>query len=196
MYKIIGDIGFMRVISGSARGTKLYTLDGENTRPTLDRVKEALFNIIQFKLEDSNVLDLFAGSGSLGIEALSRGANYCVFCDSSHEASMIVKKNLEKTRFIDSSKLYNLKFDKALNKILDDKLKFDVVFLDPPYKTDYIQKSLELIIKYELLNDDAILILETDDKDRILKEIENIELDICDVRKYGRVSLIFLKRKG
>ena len=119
-----------------------------------------------------------------------------MFCDNSHEASMIIKKNLEKTRFTDVSKLYNLKFEKALNEISNEGFKFDLIFLDPPYKTDYIQKSLELIIKYELLNDDAILILETDNQDRILKEIEKIQLDVRDVRKYGRVSLIFLKRKG
>lgn len=196
MYKIIGDSGFMRVISGMARGTKLYTLEGSNTRPTLDRVKEALFNIIQYDLEGSYILDLFAGSGSLGIESLSRKAKFCTFCDNSYEAVSIIKKNIEKTRFNDLSKVYNMAYDKALLKMKDDDLKFDIVFLDPPYETDYIQKSLELIIKYELLNDDAILILETDNQDRILKEIEKIQLDVRDVRKYGRVSLIFLKRKG
>ena len=196
MYKIIGDSGFMRVISGMARGTKLYTLEGSNTRPTLDRVKEALFNIIQYDLENSNILDLFAGSGSLGIEALSRKAKFCAFCDNSYEATTIIKKNIEKTRFNDLSKIYNMAYDKALLKMKNENLKYDIVFLDPPYETDYIQKSLELIIKYELLNDDAILILETDNQDRILKEIEKIQLDVRDVRKYGRVSLIFLKRKG
>lgn len=186
----------MRVISGMARGTKLYTLEGSNTRPTLDRVKEALFNIIQYDLEGSYILDLFAGSGSLGIESLSRKAKFCAFCDNSYEAVSIIKKNIEKTRFNDLSKVYNMAYDKALLKMKNDDLKFDIVFLDPPYETDYIQKSLELIIKYELLNDDAILILETDNQDRILKEIEKIQLDVRDVRKYGRVSLIFLKRKG
>ena len=186
----------MRVVSGMARGTKLYTLEGSNTRPTLDRVKEALFNIIQYDLENSNILDLFAGSGSLGIEALSRKAKFCAFCDNSYEATTIIKKNIEKTRFNDLSKIYNMAYDKALLKMKNENLKYDIVFLDPPYETDYIQKSLELIIKYELLNDDAILILETDDQDRILNELENIQLDIRDVRKYGRVSLIFLKRKG
>lgn len=186
----------MRVISGSARGTKLYSLEGENTRPTLDRVKEALFNIIQFKLIDSDILDLFAGSGSLGIESLSRGAKHVTFCDSSREASMIVEKNLEKTRFKESSRLYNLKFEKALDKMKLEDVKFDVVFLDPPYKTNYIKEALELILEYKLLKEDAILILETDEEERITKQIENIDLDIYDVRKYGRVSLIFLKRKG
>ncbi len=88
----------MRVISGSARGTKLQTLEGDNTRPTLDRVKEALFNIIQNYVRDAYVLDLFSGSGALGIETLSRGAKYCVLCDESSDAIRIIKNNLEKTR--------------------------------------------------------------------------------------------------
>jgi len=186
----------MRVISGKARGCKLYTLEGENTRPTLDRVKEALFSKIQMKLEDANVLDLFSGSGALGIESLSRGAKFAVFCDISHEASMIVKRNLEKTRFQDVSKLYETKFENTLEKLKNEKIKFDVVFLDPPYKTDYIKRALELIMEYDLLNRDAIAILETDEQDRIIKEIENIDLDIFDIKRYGRVSLIFVERKG
>ena len=89
----------MRVISGSARGTNLQSLEGNITRPTLDRVKEALFNIIQTRIQDAKVLDLFAGSGALGIESLSRGAHSCVFCDKSYDAIKIIKKNVEKTRF-------------------------------------------------------------------------------------------------
>ena len=88
----------MRVISGIAKGTRLETLEGNSTRPTLDRVKEALFNIIQYDLEGSYILDLFAGSGSLGIESLSRKAKFCAFCDNSYEAVSIIKKNIEKTR--------------------------------------------------------------------------------------------------
>lgn len=186
----------MRVISGKARGSKLYTLDGENTRPTLDRVKEALFSKIQMKLEDANVLDLFSGSGALGIESLSRGAKFAVFCDNSHEASMIVKRNLEKTKFQDVSKLYVTKFEIALEKLKAEKIKFDVVFLDPPYKTDYIKIALELIMEYDLLNIGAIVVLETDEEDRVIDQIENIDLDIYDIKKYGRVSLIFMERKG
>ena len=186
----------MRVISGKARGTKLYTLDGESTRPTLDRVKEALFSKIQMSLEDANVLDLFSGSGALGIESLSRGAKFAVFCDNSREAAMIVEKNLEKTRFQDVSKIYVTKFEIALEKLKLEKIKFDVVFLDPPYKTDYIKIALERIMEYDLLNRDAIVVLETDEQDRIINQIENIDLDIYDIKKYGRVSLIFMERKG
>lgn len=196
MYRIVGDFRFMRVISGTARGTKLFSLDGLNTRPTLDRVKEPLFSKLQFKIADTNVLDLFAGSGALGIEALSRGAKLSVFCDNSKDAINIINKNIEKTRFKSNSKVYTLKFEEALHKIKMDGLKFDLVFLDPPYKTDYIQKSLQLILEYDLLNEWAIVVLETDEKDRVIKQIENMDIDICDVRKYGRVTLIFLERKG
>lgn len=186
----------MRVISGIARGTKLDTLEGMSTRPTLDRVKESLFNIIQLKIENSNVLDLFAGSGSLGIESLSRGAAFATFCDESYKAAEIIKRNLKKVRFEDRSKLYISNFENALEKMKRENLSFDLVFLDPPYKTDYIKESLILLDKYDLLSKDAAIILETDEKDRIINQIENLEFDIYDVRKYGRVSLIFLKRKG
>ncbi len=93
----------MRVISGTAKGTKLNSIESLSTRPTLDRVKEALFNIIQTHLQDSNILDLFAGSGALGIEALSRGAKYCTFCDKSYESVKMLKQNIERTKFENKS---------------------------------------------------------------------------------------------
>ena len=99
----------MRVISGNLRGTKLYTLEGQNTRPTLDRVKESLFNIINFEIKDSIFLDLFAGSGAIGIEAASRGASKVIMCEKSKEAANIINKNLEKTKLINQVKLYNIK---------------------------------------------------------------------------------------
>ena len=95
----------MRIISGRARGTKLYTLEGENTRPTLDRVKEALFNKINFQLEEAIVLDLFAGSGALGLEALSRGAKIAYFGENSHQAAKVIEKNIYKTKMQDKAKL-------------------------------------------------------------------------------------------
>ena len=172
----------MRVISGVARGTKLYTLEGENTRPTLDRVKEALFNIIQFKIPDSVVL--------------SRGAKKVYFCDCYTDAVNIINKNLEKTRFKEKSEIYKLKYDNALIKIKNENIKFDIVFLDPPYKTDYIKKSLEKLLEYDLIKNDTLLVLETDEEKRILEEIKDTVVDVYDVRKYGRVSLLFSKRKG
>lgn len=141
----------MRIISGTARGTKLNTLEGLKTRPTLDRIKESLFSIIQLKLPDSNILDLFAGSGALGIEALSRGANKVVFCDSNYDAIKIVNQNLEKTRFLNNAKVLNTDYSKALEKLSDEK--FDIVFLDPPYKTNFVESAIGKIIRLDLLSE-------------------------------------------
>lgn len=186
----------MRIIGGTMRGTKLYTLEGLNTRPTLDRVKESLFNILNFKLQDAVVLDLFSGSGTLGLEAISRGAEKAVLCDSSKEAYKVIINNVEKVRAKEKVKVYNLDFEKCLEKVFDEKYKFDIVFLDPPYESEYYKKSLEKIYELELLSEDGIIILETDDKDRIVSEIDTEKYYIYDERKYGRVSLVFLNRKG
>jgi 16S rRNA (guanine(966)-N(2))-methyltransferase RsmD len=187
----------MRIIAGKNRGTKLYTLDGDDiTRPTLDRVKESLFNIISGYLEESNVLDLFAGSGALGLEALSRGASEVVFCDNSSKAINIIKNNIEKTKQKEKTKVLYKDFAKAILNLKNENKKFDIIFLDPPYKTDYIVKAIEMIIEGSLLSENGIIIAETDEKDRILKELENKDVMIYDIRKYGRIDIIFLKRKG
>lgn len=184
----------MRVISGIARGTKLNSIDKISTRPTLDRVKEPLFSIIQTHLQDSNVLDLFAGSGALGIEALSRGAKHCVFCDKSYESIKMLKQNVEKTKFEDKSTILLDDYKKSLKKL--DKYKFDIIFIDPPYKLDIAVDSIKRILEYDIFAKDGIIILETDEEERELRELENIKLEVYDVRKYGRVKLIFLRERG
>lgn len=186
----------MRIISGTARGTKLFTLEGLDTRPTLDRVKEPLFNIINFDLEDAVVLDLFAGSGALGLEAISRGAKKVFLCEKNRNAANIVEKNIEKTKFQDQAILIRNDFEKAISFIEQLNEKIDVIFIDPPYKTDLIKKSLEKILDSDILNDDFIIIAETDEPERILKDINILNINVFDTRKYGRVSLIFLNRKG
>ena len=186
----------MRIISGTARGTKLFTLEGLDTRPTLDRVKEPLFNIINFDLEDAVVLDLFAGSGALGLEAISRGAKKVFLCEKNRNAANIVEKNIEKTKFQDQAILIRNDFEKAISFIEQLNEKIDVVFIDPPYKTDLIKKSLEKILDSDILNDDFIIIYYTDEPERILKDINILNINVFDTRKYGRVSLIFLNRKG
>ena len=186
----------MRIISGTDRGTKLFTLEGLDTRPTLDRVKEPLFNIINFDLEDAVVLDLFAGSGALGLEAISRGAKKVFLCEKNRNAANIVEKNIEKTKFQDQAILIRNDFEKAISFIEQLNEKIDVVFIDPPYKTDLIKKSLEKILDSDILNDDFIIIAETDEPERILKDINILNINVFDTRKYGRVSLIFLNRKG
>lgn len=185
----------MRVISGKARGKKLVSLDGQNTRPTLDRVKEALFNIIQFKIIDTNVLDLFAGSGALGIEALSRGANSATFCDKVPDAVRIIKTNIENTHNKEKSIVINKDYSLALNSLSKQNKKFDIIFLDPPYKTDLGIKAVETILELNILAKNGIIVLETDDEEKI-KKIEGIKgIEVFDKRKYGIVLLIFIRKE-
>ena len=185
----------MRVISGSARGKKLNSLEGLETRPTLDRVKEAVFNILQFNIKGASALDLFSGSGALGIEALSRGAKEAVLCDNSNKAVRIIKQNLEETRLIDKAEIINKDYVEALKNLNKESKKFDIIFLDPPYKSNYAVESIKYIIQYELLAKDGIIVVETDDENKI-EEIENYkEIEIYDTRKYGIVYVIFI-RKG
>ncbi len=129
----------MRVITGTAKGRKLKTLEGENVRPTIERVKEAVFSIIQFEIEGRRVLDLFAGSGQLGIEALSRSAVSAVFIDSDKAAVAVIKDNLEATKLTDKATV--LQTD-ALSFLQTSNLTFDIAFLDPPYSTGILQKVL------------------------------------------------------
>ena len=183
----------MRVISGTARGTKLNSIDSLSTRPTLDRVKEPLFSIIQQYILDSEVLDLFAGSGALGIETLSRGAKHCTFCDKSPASIKMLKQNIEKTKLQDRTTIFIEDYRKCLKELNNE---FDIIFIDPPYKFNIGVDAIKLILKNKLFAKDGIIILETDEEERDLKELESINIEVKDVRKYGRVSLIFLRERG
>ena len=183
----------MRIISGKARGTKLYTLEGENTRPTLDRVKESIFNILQNQIEGSKILDLFAGSGAIGLEFLSRGADKAILCDKSKDAINIIKKNVEKTHMEQKTQIFNADFENCLEKVKNEQ--FDIIYLDPPYETDYILKSLKKILQLNITKEKSLIIIETDDEKRIEKQIENIDVKIVDKRKYGRATIIFVSLK-
>ena len=185
----------MRVISGTARGKKLNSLEGLETRPTLDRVKESIFNILQFNIKDTSVLDLFSGSGALAIEALSRGAKEAVLCDNSSKAVQIINKNLEETKLIDKAKVINSDYTEALNKLANENKKFDIIFLDPPYKSELALDSIEKILNLDLLKCDGIIIVETDDKNKIDEIKRNTKLEVYDERKYG-IALVIFVRKG
>ena len=158
----------MRVIAGTAKGTKLNSIDDISTRPTLDRVKEPLFSIIQNNIVESNVLDLFAGSGALGIESLSRGAKHCTFCDKSYKSIQMLKENIQKVRMQEKSTILNIDYKKCLD---EQKEKFDIIFIDPPYKMDIAIDSVKRIIELELLAKDGIIIIETDEEERERKEL-------------------------
>lgn len=185
----------MRVISGKAKGTKLYSIESSATRPTLDRVKESLFNIIQDEIQDTNILDLFSGSGAIGIEFLSRGAKKAYMCDKSPEAIKMIRKNLEKTKLLENAKLINKDYKKCLEEITKENIKFDIVFLDPPYEADLATDASEKIIQLGLLKKQGIIIIETDQESREKSKMQSLGIEIYDLRKYGRVSLIFLRRK-
>ncbi len=174
----------MRVISGSARGLKLASLEGENTRPTLDRVKEALFSMLTPYLASARVLDLFAGSGALGIEALSRGAESAVFVDNFPEALDVVKKNVSRASFIGRSKFSSLS---ALDFLRRTDEVFDILFLDPPYSSELYIEVLKTVAQRSLLSPGGVVSVEWDSK----LERPNIpqEFEIIRDRRYGRVML-------
>lgn len=184
----------MRIIGGKARGTKLYTLEGDNTRPTLDRVKESLFNIIQRDIPESIFLDLFSGSGAIGLEAVSRGAKKAILCDKSKDAINIIKKNIEKTRFQEQIELYQLPFEKLLNDKIKEKI--DIIYIDPPYKTDFVYNAIKIILDKNLINDDSIVIIETDEEQRVINQIKELNVEVVNQRQYGRAHLIFVKKVG
>lgn len=183
----------MRIISGKARGTKLRTLEGLDTRPTLDRIKESLFNIIQNEIYDARVLDLFSGSGALGLETLSRGAKEAVLCDNSRKAISIINENVDKTHLGKQVKVLNNDYKKNLEFLKNEQ--FNIIFLDPPYDTEFDIEAIKLIIEYNILAQDGIIILETDRKEDKQEKLGEIDINVYDLRNYGRVSLFFLNRK-
>lgn len=145
----------MRVITGTAKGTRLLTLDGDSVRPSSEKVKEAVFSSIQFELEQSSFLDLFAGSGQMGIEALSRGAKNAVFIDNSFQSISIIKQNLGNCNLSENSIVLKSDFKDYLN---NSKSKFDIAFLDPPYHLGLLEEALVLTSK--VMNPNGIIICE------------------------------------
>ncbi|MCI1959104.1 MAG: 16S rRNA (guanine(966)-N(2))-methyltransferase RsmD [Clostridia bacterium] len=157
----------MRVIAGSVRGHKLKAPEGRETRPTAERIKESLFNIIAPDLYDCCFLDLFSGSGSIGIEALSRGAKRAVFVDSSLQAAQIIEENIEHTKMEEKSRLLKIDVFKALDLLAENGELFDIIFIDPPYKSGLYKDVLQKIVLSGLLADNGYIISEHSSKDEI-----------------------------
>ncbi|MFI3226820.1 MAG: 16S rRNA (guanine(966)-N(2))-methyltransferase RsmD [Clostridia bacterium] len=176
----------MRIISGKYRGKTLKTLEGMDTRPTTSRVKESVFNIIQFNIPDSNVLDLFAGSGQMGIECLSRGAISVDFCDQNSKAVSIIKNNLKICN--ENQKVSQndyISFIKSCNK------KYDIIYLDPPYSTEMINNSINLINRFKLLKECGIIVCETHIDDKI--DLSSTDFTIQKTYKYGTINITLIK---
>lgn len=182
----------MRVISGKLRGTKLNSIESNLTRPTLDRVKESLFNIMQNQIEDSIILDLFAGSGAIAIEFLSRGAKKAYLCDKSQDAVKMIKQNLQKTRLTENSIVINKDYKKCLDELQKSKVKFDIIFLDPPYEADLSIDAVKTIKKLDLIKEQGSIIIETDQPSREIENLGKLGIEVKKQKKYGRVSLIFI----
>lgn len=174
----------MRIISGRSRGSKLFAPEGMDTRPTLDRVREAIFSMIFTKVEGAKVLDLFAGSGAMGLEALSRGAAECDFVDIAPVACQCIRKNLEKTR-LEGARVTNTDFKSFLGKCSSG---YDLIFLDPPYESGYYHTALDIISQRGLLNQEGIIVAECSDPDGF--DCRGFVID--RQRKYGKASVFLL----
>lgn len=177
----------MRVITGLARGRKLFEPEGMDIRPTTDVVKEAIFNIIQFDIEGRKVLDLFAGTGQLGIEALSRGAESAVFVDQSKAAVKLVKENLKKTQLEGGRVVQGDSIS-----FLGGREKFDLIFLDPPYQTALLENALDNIVKFDKLSTGGIMVCESP-TDKELPELAQPYQKLKTYR-YGKVRITVYTR--
>lgn len=185
----------MRIITGSARGTRLLTLEGEATRPTGERAKEALFSMIQFEIEDKRVLDLYAGSGQLGLEALSRGAAYCMFVDSNPEAVEIIKKNAEKTKLRDRMRVIVSDACNYVRKCAGGE-KYHIVMIDPPYASDLVYPTLERLLASDLLAPGALVFCESDREELFSDRPDLLEkLSLRRYSSYGKIKLYLLEKK-
>ena len=184
----------MRVIAGKARRLLLETPAGLSTRPTSDKIKETLFNILQPSLSGAYFLDLFAGSGGIGIEALSRGARYACFVDHSRDALKCIKNNLNHTKLADDATVYGMDWRGALMKMEAEKRRFDVVFIDPPYDSTLVEDALRALAGSNLLCEDALVVAETSLK-KEASDLEGLGFRIDRVKQYKTNQHWFLSKE-
>lgn len=181
----------MRIISGTARGRRLKELPGLDTRPTTDKVKESLFNIVQFDIEGRRVLDLFAGTGQLGIEALSRGAAFCDFVDASPAAAKLVRENLSTTGFSGHAAVHQRDF---LSFLQSARQKYGLVFLDPPYALTALERALEAITAIDIVSENGIIVCESP-LEKSLPELD-APYEKGKEYRYGKIKLTLYRRSA
>ncbi|MGL6174534.1 MAG: 16S rRNA (guanine(966)-N(2))-methyltransferase RsmD [Cellulosilyticaceae bacterium] len=178
-------------MSGKCRGTKLEAPEGTHTRPTTDRIKETLFNIIAFDIPGCKFLDLFSGSGAIGIEALSRGAVKSVFIDNNSNAINCINKNLQKTGLQNLATVYNIDIGSGLQKLANQSEKFDIIFMDPPYNLEGLNEIFNLITSKDLLSENGYIILENASE---AMKITNEKLELVREKNYKTTTLSFFER--
>ena len=181
----------MQIITGKYRARKLIGVDAETTRPTLARVKESIFNLIQWEIEDSLVLDLFAGSGAFGAECISRNAKKVFFVDKEKKAIDTIKINTKNMK--EYFEIIKNSFDSALNEFSSRNIKFDIIYLDPPYKSDFAIRALNIISELDLLNADGIIVVEHE-YENDLQNLPNCYI-IEKSKKYGIAYIDILRGK-
>ncbi len=178
----------MRIIAGKYRGIQLLTFDAENIRPTVDRVRENIFNKIQFNIPGARVLDLFGGTGAISLEFISRGADYVFTCDNDKRSIDLIKKNFAKVKVIPNLKIGD--YIDTLNGLKGEH--FDIIFLDPPYLTEFGSIALETIVREELLASDGIIVYERlSSRDFTLPD----GLEVFDEKKYGTVLVTYMRKR-
>lgn len=184
----------MRIITGTARGIRLATLEGEATRPTSERAKEAVFSMIQFDIEGRSVLDLFAGSGQMGLEALSRGASNATFVDSSGAAADIVKTNAKRTKLEGRCRIFCRDYKNFLRY---ENGRFDIVFIDPPYALHAVPESLSALLECGMLKNTSVVVCESAEEDVFSQHEELREMfEVKRKAKYGVAHITLLSPKG
>jgi len=178
----------MRIITGTARGAKLEILDGDNTRPTTERVKEGLFSAIQFQITGRRVLDLFCGSGQLSLEALSRGAEFAVLVDVERKATDIAKRNALKTKLMKQTRIVTADYK---DFIKNNKEQFNLIFLDPPYSPTILNETLDKLSEHNIIGDEAIIVCESAEDGISSHE----KFEIVKSYRYGKIYISVLNKR-
>ena len=181
----------MRVITGTARGTRLLTPEGLHTRPTTDRVKEAIFSAIQFEIAGARVLDLFAGTGQLGIEALSRGAAHAVFTDNDDKAVRLVKENLKRAKLADRAMVVCTDY---LSYLQTTREAFDIIFLDPPYQEKFLEIAVRTISEIDILRNRGIIVCEKTAQRPLADDFAGLTL--VKEYRYGSTSVVLYRKES
>ena len=182
----------MRVIAGTARSMPLKTVKGMDVRPTTDKTKETLFNVLQTDVPDSRFLDLFSGSGAIGIEALSRGADYAVFVENDKNALACIEENLKHTGLNDKAGIYKQDVFVSLQS-LEYKYEFDIVFMDPPYDKELERRVLEYLTMSKLIHEDTLIIFEAS-LDTDISYLEDLGYELIKEKKYKTNKHVFVQR--